>query len=68
MKYSTTKALVNAVRPGTFRNGYQGYRGYGSLGSSVSLSTNAMLGLALGAVGMVLYLKQTGQLKNFSAA
>ena len=61
MKYSTTKALVNAIRPGTFHNGYQGY---GALGSSVSLTTNAMLGLALGAVGMVLYLKQTGQLKT----
>lgn len=61
MKYSTTKALVNWVRPGTLQNGYQGY---GALGSSVSLTTNAMLGLALGAVGMVLYLKQTGQLKT----
>jgi hypothetical protein len=61
MKYQTTYALVNWVRPGTFQNGYQGYSG---LGSSVALTTNAMLGLALGAVGMVLYLKQTGQLKT----
>lgn len=66
MKYSTTKAIVNAVKPGTFRNGVQGYRGVRGvgLGSSVALSTNAMLGLALGAVGMVLYLKQTGNLKT----
>ena len=64
--YSTTKAIINKIRPGTFpAQGYAGF-GHAGLGSGVSLSTNMMLGLALGAVGVVLYCKH--QAKSSRAA
>jgi hypothetical protein len=68
-KYSTTKAVVNWIRPGTFQNGYQGYRGYGAsaLGTGVSLSTNMMLGIATGALGVVLWCKHSHKLKGSAA-
>lgn len=58
-KYSTTKAVINLFRPGTFQ---QGYSGLGATG--VSLSTNMMLGLALGSVGVVLWCKHQGKLRG----
>ncbi len=71
MPYSTTKAIVNKVLPGTFLQGLgrtYGVRGLGgALGTGVSLSPNAMLGLALGSVGMVLWLKHNGKLKSITA-
>lgn len=75
MEYSTTKAIVNKFFPGTFRNGTAGlgfvqpgaFRS-GSLGDStgVSLSTNMMLGMALGAVGYYYYLQHGHKLKTRS--
>lgn len=66
MKYSTTKAIVNLVRPGTFQNGFQGFGATG-LGTGVSLSTNMMLGLALGSLGVVLWCKHSHKLARSSA-
>lgn len=66
--YSTTKAIINKVRPGTFLQGlgrFGAMRGLG--GTGVSLSPNAMLGLALGSVGMVMWLKHNGKLKSIAA-
>jgi hypothetical protein len=72
MKYSTTKAIVNAVRPGTFQNGvqgYKGYRGYGATGpgTGASISTDMMLGLAIGAVGVVLWCKNQHKIRGSAA-
>jgi len=67
MKYSTTKAIVNKIRPGTFRNGY---RGVGALGrafgdtTGVSLSSDMMLGIAIGALGIVAYCKTHHKLRS----
>ena len=86
MRYSTTKAIIHRLLPGTFQEysglGFtqpgsynSGSLGFpqpgaynsGALGSGISMSTNMMLGLALGAVGVVLYCKHQGKLKGVAA-
>lgn len=65
-QYSTVKAIVNKVRPGTFaQNGYgeyfsSGVSGLGralGAGAGISFSTNMMIGMAIGAIGTVYFTK-----------
>jgi hypothetical protein len=83
MKYSTTKAVVNKIFPGAFRNGTAGLgmvrqpvqyqsgvlgRGLGDDSSGVSLSTDMMLGLAIGAAGVVLWCKNQHKIRGGARA
>lgn len=69
MQYSTTKAIVNLVRPGTFVNPPAPTAGLGraGLGTAISFSTNMMLGLAVGAVGVIVWCKNQHKIRGSAA-
>ncbi len=69
MAYSTTKAVLHKLLPAVFPPQLQGYRGYGALGAGtgVSLSSNMMLGMAVGGVGAVLWCKNKHKIKGKTA-
>lgn len=69
-QYSTTKAIINKFRPGTFRPQLRGFgvvRGIGD-SSGISLSQSMMFGMACGGVAAVLWCKHNHKIGKLGKA
>ncbi len=66
-QYSTTKAIINKIRPGTFQPQLRGFRGLGD-SSGISLSQSMMFGMAVGGLGAVLWCKHNHKIGKLGKA